>query len=188
MTKHPIALISGFSGAGKTTFWQELQNHHPDQIIKVTSFTTRATREGEIPGVHYHFISPEEFHEKKDNNHFLEWSAHYDQHYASPIPEELILTPDQIPLYTVDTNGAAAIKKTHPHAQAFFLYISPDEQYKRLTSRTTDQSLIASRLQRYEEEKEALEMNRDIYHILHNEEPDDLKKAIEYFRQTMQLG
>jgi len=188
MQPQPIILISGFSGAGKTTFWQEIVNHYPGQIIKVTSSVTRPPRENEVPGVDYHFLTTEDFLNKKEAGHFMETSEHFGNHYGSTSPEKLDLEPGQVPLYTVDPNGVASIKAMYPHAHAFFMYISPEEQYRRLTSRGESPEVIQKRLDRYQEEADMLAANQHHYHILRNEEPEDLQKAIEQFRQTVQLG
>jgi len=188
MSAKPLILISGFSGAGKTTFWKELIAKHPDQIIRVPTTTSRPPREGDTPGVDYHFVTPEEFLRKKEAGEFLETSYHFGTHYGSTHPEKFNLAPGQIPLYTVDPNGVNAIKALYPDAHAFFLFISPEEQYKRLLARGTAPDLIQKRIDRYNEEAQLLENNRHLYHVLRNEEPDDLAKAIEYFKRTVQLG
>lgn len=51
----------GPSGAGKSTLVKHLMNVAKEQFIFSISSTTRQPREGEVNGVHYHFISKEEF-------------------------------------------------------------------------------------------------------------------------------
>jgi guanylate kinase len=184
-----IALLTGFSGAGKTTLWKELAALYPDQLKRVITYTTRNPRPGEVPGVDYHFITPEEFHQKNEQGHFLESSEHYGHHYAAPTVDHLDVEEHHVPMYVIDPKGGLAVKDHYPQTEAFFLYVSPEEQYRRLTERgNTDPELVKKRLERYQHEQEILEKNRHLYHILRNEEPDDLKKAMEHFRQTVQLG
>ncbi len=185
--KH-IALLTGFSGAGKTTLWKELLALHPEELKRVITYTTRPPRDGEVHGVDYHFLAPDEFLHRKSQGHFLEASEHYGHHYGSPNPEHVDLEEHQIPIYTVDTNGSIAIKEHYPETHAFFLYISPEEQYRRLTERNADPENVKKRLERYHHEQEILERNRHLYHIIRNEEPDDLHNAIQHFRKTLQLG
>ncbi len=55
-----LILISAPSGGGKTTLCDQLLARHPD-ITRAITCTTRPPRPGEQPGVHYHFLSREEF-------------------------------------------------------------------------------------------------------------------------------
>lgn len=185
--ERPLIILTGFSGAGKTTISQELINQHPDRLVKVITHTTRQPREGEQHGRDYHFLTLEDFIAKRDADHFLEHSQHYDHFYASPKPETLDLRPEQIPIYNLDTNGAEAIIQNYPNAQLFFVYISPEEQQRRLLARLEDPAKLASRILRYQEESKALEKLKDRYHVLRNEEVDDLQKAVDAVQRKMQI-
>ena len=187
----PIILITGFSGAGKTTIWKELLNQHPKQIVRIPNNTTRAAREGEIPGVDYHFLTEEEFHRKREAGEFLESSEHMGSWYASTHPEAFKLEPDQIPLYTIDPVASVKLKQQFPHMELFFVYISPEEQYRRLTSfrgETLSPQQLQSRIARYEQEHNVLEANREHFHVLRNETIEDLTNAVEYIQRKLSLG
>ena len=56
-----LTVISGFSGAGKGTVVKQLLETYPDEYCLSISATTRKPRENEEHGVHYFFISKEEF-------------------------------------------------------------------------------------------------------------------------------
>lgn len=183
-----LILLTGFSGAGKTTLFQELVSRHPDQLIKVISNTTRAPRPGEVHGKDYNFLSHDEFHAKREAGHFLEHSEHYGNWYASTAPEQLDLVPGQIPLYVIDPGGFLAIREKYPHAHQFFLYVSPEEQYKRLSARDFEPHLLESRLAAYEREHQVLEAHKDKFNVLRHESVEDLQNAVEYIRKTLQLG
>lgn len=186
--KH-IALLTGFSGAGKTTLWKELIALHPQQLNRVVTYTTRNPREGEQHGVDYHFLTTEDFLQKQEDGHFLESSQHYGHHYGSPTPDHLILPHDEaVPFYVIDPAGGVVLKERYPNTHAFFLYISPEEQYRRLKERATDPTFLQKRFARYQLENEVLEKNKHLYTILRNEEPEDLKNALEHFQKTLQLG
>lgn len=68
-----IAII-GKTATGKTSIVEELINYGYEKII---TYTTRPIRDNEINGIDYHFISEEEFLEKKANGFFIE-TTHYD--------------------------------------------------------------------------------------------------------------
>ena len=67
-----LLVVSGPSGAGKGTIVQGLLARDPDLWVSV-SWTSRSPREGEIEGVHYHFVSRDEFLAHRDAGGFLEW-------------------------------------------------------------------------------------------------------------------
>jgi guanylate kinase len=67
----PLVLV-GPSGAGKSTIVKYLQSKAPDSFAFSVSSTTRKPREGEVNGVHYHFVSKDEFLADVEAGNFLE--------------------------------------------------------------------------------------------------------------------
>jgi guanylate kinase len=67
-----LVVVSGPSGVGKTTVVDELFRRCPLPLSASVSATTRAPRPGEIDGVHYHFLTPEEFSLRRQRGEFLE--------------------------------------------------------------------------------------------------------------------
>ena len=67
MSKGKLLVISGFSGVGKGTVVKYLKDNYNDFELSI-SVTTREPRENEVEGVHYFFVSNDEFNEmvKKD--------------------------------------------------------------------------------------------------------------------------
>ena len=55
-----LVVVSGPSGVGKSTIVAELARRRP-QVVPIVTATTREQRNGEVDGVHYHFLSPEAF-------------------------------------------------------------------------------------------------------------------------------
>ena len=55
-----LVVVSGPSGVGKSTIVAELARRRP-QVVPIVTATTRQQRPGEIDGVHYHFMSEDEF-------------------------------------------------------------------------------------------------------------------------------
>ena len=68
MIAFPVVL-SAPSGAGKTTIYKRLMAERADVGYSV-SCTTRAPRPGEVDGVDYHFLSPEEFSRRREAGEF----------------------------------------------------------------------------------------------------------------------
>ncbi len=56
----PLILV-GPSGAGKSTLVKHLLAKAPEKFVFSVSSTTRQPRPGEVDGVHYNFVSKEEF-------------------------------------------------------------------------------------------------------------------------------
>ena len=70
---HPgkVIVISGPSGAGKTTLVRQVFDHFP-QLVSSISATTRPPRPGEKHGIDYYFLSSEEFLRRRAAGDFLE--------------------------------------------------------------------------------------------------------------------
>lgn len=65
-----IIILVGSSGTGKDTLAQHLVDRYGYK--RVISYTTRKPREGEMDGIHYHFVSQDKFDSMKRNNQFIE--------------------------------------------------------------------------------------------------------------------
>ena len=52
-------------------------------VISLPSFTSREPREGEEEGIQYHFITKEQFKEKKKNEEFYEYDLHHENYYGT---------------------------------------------------------------------------------------------------------
>lgn len=79
--KYIIALI-GKAGAGKDAIAQALVQKNP-QWNMIVSCTTRPRREGEINGVNYYYLTPDEFAHKILNGDMLEATCFNDWHYGT---------------------------------------------------------------------------------------------------------
>jgi guanylate kinase len=68
-----LLILAGPAGSGKSTLCDRLAES--DQgFSRVVTTTTRAPREGEVNGEHYHFFTPEEFDARQAAGDFLEWA------------------------------------------------------------------------------------------------------------------
>lgn len=162
-----IIVVSAPSGAGKTTIVQNVLKYFPGIVFSVSA-TTRKKRENEIDGVHYFFISEEEFKQKIENNEFVEWERFYDYYYGTfkSFVETTISAGKNI-LLEVDVKGALAIKRIYPEAK--LIYILPpslEELENRLKSRQTENEEDLKK--RLERSKMELDMKDKFDHIVIN--------------------
>lgn len=79
-----LVVFSGPSGVGKGTISNALKANEALNIKFSTSATTREPRNGEVHGVHYFFISHEEFDEMVKNGEFLEHATFSGNSYGTP--------------------------------------------------------------------------------------------------------
>ena len=68
-----LVVLLGPSAVGKSTVVHRLREELPTMYFSV-SMTTRAPRPGEVDGVHYFFVTPEEFQRRIDAGEMLEWA------------------------------------------------------------------------------------------------------------------
>ena len=172
--KGKIVVISGPSGVGKGTICTTLMELIDAKFS--VSTTTRKPREGEIEGVHYFFVTEEEFMRKKDNGDFLETNLYKGNYYATSKDAVFDMINKGINVVLeIDVNGAENIKKLFP--DAFLIYIAPpsiEELRQRLIDRRTDP--IEDINERMEITKEEMKKIGIYDAVIVN---DDLKKAIE---------
>ena len=137
MTK--LFVISGSSGVGKGTVIKEFLNKHPEFRLSI-SCTTRGKREGEVHGVNYFFLSPNEFKECISNNEFLEWAEFSGHHYGTKkaFVKDCLNNGENL-ILEIDTKGALNVKKIMPEAELIFIAPpSLEELEARLRGRHTE--------------------------------------------------
>jgi guanylate kinase len=134
-----VFIISGPSGVGKDAVIEQLRERFPDAFFAVTA-TTRERRPGEIDGVHYFFLTEEDFRERLAEGEFLESAAVYGHLYGVlKGPVRAALSRGQDVFVKVDVQGAAEIRRLVPTAVSIFL--SPESAstlLQRLKHRKTD--------------------------------------------------
>ena len=144
-----LYLVSGPSGSGKTTLCQRLAAE--GLAYYSISCTTRAPREGEANGEHYHFLSEDEFNRRVAAGDFLEHARVHNNQYGTLTSEVTrFLEAGKDVVMDIDIQGAAIVREnTNPIIQKSLLdlFVMPandEELESRLRGRGTDPEEVIS--------------------------------------------
>jgi guanylate kinase len=134
-----LIIVSGPSGTGKGTLCERLIQQD-DRIGFSVSATTRAPREGEVDGVHYHFLTEAAYDELLARDAFLEHATVHDHRYGTlRAPVEAAIEAGEDILLDVDSQGAMSVmKKMKDTVSIFILPPSFKALRQRLRTRNTD--------------------------------------------------
>ena len=138
--KGTLFVFSGPSGVGKGTLNSKLFAEFGDQMAFSVSATTRAPREGEIDGIHYFFISRQEFENRIANNDFLEHAEFAGNCYGTPRSYVMsLLEKGKNVLLEIEVQGAMQVMARMPECVSLFvLPPSFEELERRLRGRGTE--------------------------------------------------
>lgn len=141
-------VLSGPSAVGKSTVVRCLRERIPDLLFSVSA-TTRAPRPGEVDGVDYSFVTPEQFQQLIDGGELLEWAEIHRGLHRSGTPAEPVRTAaaaGRPVLIEVDLAGARSVKRAMPEAVSVFLAPPSWEALEtRLLGRGTESSEVRAR-------------------------------------------
>ena len=135
-----LTVLAGPTAVGKGTITAWVREHHPEIWISVSA-TTRKRRPGEQDGVHYHFVSEDEFDRLVADDELLEWAVvHRGARYGTPRrPVVRALADGRLTLLEIDLQGARQVRERMPEAR--FVFLAPpswDELVRRLVGRGTE--------------------------------------------------
>ena len=162
----PVLLVlAGPAGSGKTTLCERMVAEVPGFARIITS-TTRAPRPSEVDGVHYHFLTPEQFDTKVAAGEFLEWAwVHKTGNRYGTLASSVLepLAAGRSLIINVDVQGVESFCRA---AQAnpllakrmgtVFINVPIPELRVRLTGRGESEAEIAHRMETAERELEQI--------------------------------
>ena len=155
-----VIVIHGPSGVGKDTVIDRLRER--TNIHRATSTTSRPPRHYEEDGVHYHFVSEEEFQRKIESGDFIEYARVYDQWKGVERREiEDALARNEDVIIRTDVQGARTWREKLKGA-VFVVLIAEDRDAlrDRLLSRgSEDEGSLAVRLAEFDAEVADIENN-----------------------------
>jgi guanylate kinase len=170
----PVVVITGQSGAGKGTLIKRLLGEFP-QLELAVSATTRPQRPGEVEGVHYYFISAEEFNRRLAADEFLEYHVFPWGQRSGTLYSEIdrISAASRVCVLELETQGALNVAERIAGAVTIFITAPADELERRLRERATES--MGEIHERLAVASEQLEVADRFDHVIEN---DDLERAV----------
>jgi guanylate kinase len=141
-----LYIVSAPSGAGKTSLVRELIRTLDDIEVSV-SYTTRAPRPGERPGVDYHFVDLAAFQALLQQDLFLEYACVFDHWYGTSKPWVLERLQEGVDIVLeIDWQGARQVRSLWPDSVSIFI-LPPSRKVleQRLRSRGQDSEEVIAR-------------------------------------------
>lgn len=142
-------IFSAPSGSGKTTIVKHLLKNNPDLGFSISASTRDRRGRSEQDGKDYHFLSPQEFKQKLDQDEFIEWEEVYAGNFYGTLKSEIhrIWDEGKNVVFDVDVKGGINLKKYFGEkALAIFVKVTSLEVLKqRLNDRGTESSDSLSR-------------------------------------------
>ncbi|MFP8967940.1 guanylate kinase [Pokkaliibacter sp. CJK22405] len=184
MSKGQLYIVSAPSGAGKTSLVKALLARDPEVGVSV-SHTTRAQRPGEDQGVHYHFVSKEQFHTLLGEGAFIEHAEVFGNFYGTTqAAAEQVLAQGKDVILEIDWQGAQQVRRMIPESVGIFI-LPPEREalLQRLNSRGQDSDeIIAGRMA-----KAVSEMSHypEYDYLIFN---DDFETAVEELAAIFKAG
>lgn len=135
-----VLVLSGPSGAGKSSLINAIVDDIGDYYFSIST-TTRPMRKGEKEGVHYYFVSEEEFQKDIEQDLFLEYALVHGNYYGTSLkPVKDALNQGKLVIFDIDVQGNTAIKNRLGDitTSVFITPPSLSELKKRLVDRSTD--------------------------------------------------
>ena len=106
----PLVLV-GPSGVGKGRLIKAILKDYSRYFGRIVSHTTRAPRPEEREGVHYFYVSQEEFNATIRNNSFIEWAMVHGNFYGTSLKAwKHVQAQGKIGIFEIDIQGARAIR------------------------------------------------------------------------------
>jgi len=170
-----VFVITGPSGVGKGTLIRALLDRVPALELSVSA-TTRPPRPGEEDGVHYHFLTPEDFAARVQAGGFVEHAVYSGNHYGTLRSElDRRLAEGRPVVLEIEVQGARQVRAALPDAVAVFIAPPSREALRtRLIGRGTDTAeQVQERLRTADRE---LEAQSEFAHVVVN---DRLEEAAE---------
>lgn len=166
-----MLVVSGPSGCGKSSICRRLLED--ERVVFSISATTRPPRPREVDGVDYHFVSREEFVERRKNGEFIESAEVHGNLYGTLWkPLDDALAGGRVYLVEIDVQGALQLKGQNIEGIYVFVDAPDDETLRaRLEGRGTDAPEVVER--RLEKARDERQERHKYDHVVVNRDLDE---------------
>jgi len=172
MSEGILFVVTGPSGAGKTTIIKEILELYKEDLEFSVSYTTRNKRAGETSGSDYYYIDDSKFQEMVEKDAFLEFADVHGYKYGTSREyiESRTKTGKNV-LLDIDVQGALNVKSNK--ADAVTVFVAPPS-YSNLVSRLTGRGTENNTdlLKRLEDAKKELRLIKEFDYVIVNEDVD----------------
>lgn len=130
--KTKMILVAAPSGAGKSSFVDRIVQELP-MLEDVITYTTRSMRHHETEGHPYHFISKEEFDQKRESCFFIEWAKVHTHFYGTSFDSlKEAWSRGKVVIMDLDIQGVKTFKSKMPEGLKTIFILPPTlEELKR---------------------------------------------------------
>lgn len=178
-----IALI-GEAGTGKDTLMQRILTDYPLHFNEIISCTTRPKREGEVEGVNYYYLTPEEFAYEVLNGNMLEATCFNDWFYGTPYDS---LRSDCYNIGVFNPDGIRAMMGTPGIEPYVFKVVCSDKVRLLRQLYREDNPNVDEIVRRYSTDKVDFSDLEFEYTEINNNELEDLDKSSLLIAETFGL-
>ncbi len=182
-----ILVLSGPSGAGKSTLLNEIIQDIGKCYFSIST-TTRPIREGETNGIHYHFVSEEEFKKDIEDDMFLEYAHVHGNYYGTSIkPVKDALKAGKLVIFDIDVQGNSVVTNRLGDITTS-VFISPptlSELKHRLETRKTDSQKVIDR--RIEMAKKEIQRICEYDYLIVNDNLEVAADTLRYIAKAARL-
>ncbi len=184
MGRGSLYVISGPSGAGKGTLVKELRDRVSGIWVSVSA-TTRPPRPGEKEGVHYFFLTHDEFEKRLHAGEFLEHAVVHGNSYGTlraPVERRMGSGVDVV--LEIDPQGAMQVKQSMSDSILVFIVApSVEDLRRRLEGRGSEtETEVATRMRTSERE---MGFAGEYDYVINN---DDVRRATDELVSIIRPG
>ena len=174
--RYQVVAFIGPAGAGKDTVMKKVVEKCP-HLHEIVSCTTRPPREGEVHGVNYFYLTPEEFSDRVLHGEMLEASCFNDWFYGTGYES---LRSDCINVGVFNPEGIESML-AHPGVDVKVFYVRASDKQRMMRQLNREENPDVSEIiRRFKADMIDFEDIDFDHEDLYNNTPEDLEKSVDY--------